>query len=282
VESSGDPGVRQQEYRPDLGPVSNYPSLLWHRYPGRQRRQLPRVHQMHLSKSQNHEQANLACDDERILARRRHTATSKSSTNKQTKKEVPTCLSVGHASKLKIIKIYPDLLVLIHVRRLEFIYVFVPVLTRDQLRPGTYQKQSHADFGNRNTRRHPTSHKAGLLAASDRLAKQTKSTYPIYNLMHDDASKKLLELSRTHVYQYEVHVRTRTTVSTRTRDQSRPTTTTHSSDYDFALQSDSTVRVLEATYGKMLVYSPNCVRSAAAYLVSNTRPWHPVRLHRVE
>ena len=155
MESSGDPGVRQQEYRPDLGPVSNYPSLLWHRYPGRQRRQLPRVHQMHLSKSQNHEQANLACDDERILARRRHTATSKSSTNKQTKKEVPTCLSVGHASKLKIIKIYPDLLVLIHVRRLEFIYVFVPVLTRDQLRPGTYQKQSRADFGNRNTRAAP-------------------------------------------------------------------------------------------------------------------------------
>ena len=139
MESSGDPSVRQQEYRPDLGLVSNYPSLLWHRYPGRQRRQLPRVHQMHLSKSQNHEQANLACDDERILARRRHTATSKSSTNKQTKKEVPTCLSVGHASKLKIIKIYPDLLVLIHVRRLEFIYVFVPVLTRDQLRPTTLQ-----------------------------------------------------------------------------------------------------------------------------------------------
>jgi hypothetical protein len=44
---------------------------------------------------------------------------------------------------------------------------------------------------------------------------------------YDSASKKLLELSRTHLYQYEIHVRTRTAISTRTRSIS--------SDYDYAL-----------------------------------------------
>jgi hypothetical protein len=98
--------------------------------------------------------------------------------------------------------------------------------------------------------------------------------------MHDDASKIVIG-GFTYT---SLSIRDVTAVSTRTRDQSRPTTTTttRSSDYDFALQSNCTVRVLEATYGKMLVYSPNCIRSAAAYLVSNTRPRHPVRLHQVD
>jgi hypothetical protein len=54
--------------------------------------------------------------------------------------------------------------------------------------------------------------------------------------MHDSASKKLLELSRTHLYQYEIHVRTRAAVFdsntinlVRLRLRARPTTTLCSS-----------------------------------------------------